>query len=88
MTTKHINELRMVDDLEDGHEALPDSHMTFVVYPLYAGGTELPVAKVVRRGEHLFAISNAGVERCIAGDGAQFAIRGRYVTPAKRRPRR
>ena len=78
MPPKRIQDLRVVDDLAAGEIALPERGMAYVVYPI-GGGQELPVAKVIRRGDRLFAVSHANFERCIAGDGAKFVIRGRYT---------
>ena len=78
--TKHIDTIRTVYDLADGEQATPEPEMVYVSYPIPPRtGVELPVTHVVRRGEFVYAISEAGVERCVAGDGAEFAIRGRYT---------
>lgn len=83
MQEKLIDDVRTVNDLAEGQIAVPEEHMAYVVYPI-GGGTELPVEKVVRLGDHLYAISDAG-EHCIAGDDSGFAIRGRYKTKAETR---
>ena len=78
--TKYIDAVRTVTDLDDGESAFPEADVTYVCYPTPpAKGTELPVHRIERRGETIVAVSVAGVERCIAGDGAAFSIRGRYV---------
>ncbi len=79
-----IEQLRVVHDLNEGDIAMPEPDMTYVVYPFDSLGFELPVTHVIRRGEFLYAVSAAGEERCIAGEGAKHAIRGRYVKRAKR----
>ena len=83
---KYIDAVRQVADLDDGECALPEDDMTYVCYPVPpAKGTELAVERIERRGETILAISDGGVERCIAGDGAKYCIRGRYVPKRKRR---
>ena len=78
--TKYIDAVRTVTDLDDGESALPEADMTYVSYPTPpAKGMELPVARIERRGEFILAVTDDGTERCIAGDGAGFSIRGRYV---------
>ena len=79
MPTAFIEDLKVVDDLAEDEIAVPRKDTAYVVYPIDGHGKQMPVARVIRRGDCLYAVSIACFERCIAGEGACFAIRARYT---------
>jgi hypothetical protein len=78
MPGKFIGNLRTVDDLADGHVAVPEKDTAYEVYR-DPGDAKLPVRVVLRRGPHLFAVTDGGEEFRISGEGAEHQIQPRYV---------
>jgi hypothetical protein len=76
MATKLIDQIRRLDDLAAGETAAPEKGLDYTVAPCYGDKSQPEkVQFLIRRGDHLYAMTTQWNERCINGtrdDGVEL----------------